>query len=268
MRDYRGKRTLAAWRPLPSLGLGLEVKMDVSEVVAPVREQRRTLFRLAIIGLPVLVAGALLAARSVSKPITRLTEATRTIAAGNREFQVPVDRDDEVGELSQAFNTMTAELAASYASVEETVRVRTAELTLLQRAAVAANGAANPAEATRIALEQVCRHTGWAVGHALLANQSDDGPPEVVSARVWFMDDRERYLPFQEATKRLRLPAGVAIPSEVIAGGQAVWVVNADPTDRARSPSGRRGGGRAADVDDLSGPDRSQRGCHARVLLH
>jgi len=40
----------------------------------------------------------------------------------------PVDRDDEVGELSRAFNTMTAELAASYASVEETVRVRTAEL--------------------------------------------------------------------------------------------------------------------------------------------
>ncbi len=69
-RDYRGKQVLSAWQPVPSLGLGLEVKMDVSEVVAPVREQRRTLLQLTVIGLPLLAVGALLAARSVSKPIT------------------------------------------------------------------------------------------------------------------------------------------------------------------------------------------------------
>jgi signal transduction histidine kinase/DNA-binding response OmpR family regulator len=235
VRDYRGRQTLAAWRPLPSLGLGLEVKMDVSEVVAPVQEQRRTLFRLAIIGLPILVGGALLAARSVSKPITRLTEATRTIAAGNRDFQVPVDRDDEVGELSQAFNTMTAELAASYASVEETVRVRTAELALLQKVAVAANEAATPAQATRTALELVCRHAGWAIGHTLLFDESQDGPLGFVSGRVWYMDDEERYGPFKEATKRLRTPAGVELPKQVLDSGQAGWVIDADPAD-ARYP--------------------------------
>ncbi|HEV3364181.1 MAG TPA: response regulator [Acidimicrobiia bacterium] len=230
VRDYRGKRTLAAWRPLPSLGLGLEVKMDVSEVLAPVREQRRTLFRLAIIGLPVLIGGALLAARSVSKPITRLTEATRTVAAGNREFQVPVDRDDEVGELSRAFNTMTAELAASYASVEETVRVRTAELALLQQAAVAANAAAAPAEATRTALELVCRHTGWVVGHALLVEEAEGGRPEVVSGRVWYMADRERYLPFQEATKQVTL-SDLELPRQVLETREATWVIDPEPTD-------------------------------------
>ena len=231
VRDYRGKQTLAAWRPLPSLGLGLEVKMDVSEVVAPVREQRRTLFQLAIIGLPILAAGALLAARSVSKPITRLTEATRTVAAGNRDFQVPVDRDDEVGELSQAFNTMTAELAASYASVEETVKVRTAELTLLQQVAVAANEAATPAQATRRGLELVCRHTGWVIGHTLLFDESQDDPLSFVSGRVWYMADEERYRPFQEATKQLLAPAGVALPKQVLDSGEAAWVIDADPAD-------------------------------------
>ena len=229
VRDYRGKSTLAAWRPLPSLGLGLEVKVDVDEVLAPVRDQRRTLFRLAIIGLPVLVAGALLAARSVSKPITRLTEATRTIAAGNREFQVPVDRDDEVGELSRAFNTMTAELAASYASVEETVKVRTAELTLLQKVAVAANEAATPAEATRTGLELVCRHTGWVIGHTLL--ESPDDPLLVVSGRVWYIADEDRYGPFKEATKRLPAPAGLSLPRQVLDTGRAAWLIDADPAD-------------------------------------
>src|SRR5207253_9264441 len=153
-RDYRGVKVLAAWRPLQSVGLGLEVTMDESEIFAPVRSQRRTLLELTVLGLPLLALGALLAARSVSKPITRLTEATRAIAAGDRDFQVPVERDDEVGELSRAFNEMTAELAASYASVEETVRVRTAELARTTEALQAAKEAAevaNQAKSTFLA---------------------------------------------------------------------------------------------------------------------
>jgi signal transduction histidine kinase/DNA-binding response OmpR family regulator len=206
------------------------VKIDVSEVVAPVREQRRTLFQLAVIGLPILAAGALLAARSVSKPITRLTEAARTIAAGHRDVQVPVDRDDELGELSQAFNTMTAELAASYASVEETVKVRTAELALLQKAAVAANEAANPAEAARIGLELVCRHAGWSVGHALLVEEGSDGERVLVSGRVWYMDDRERYIPFQQATKETVL-SDIPMLRHVLETREATWVIDPDPAD-------------------------------------
>jgi signal transduction histidine kinase/DNA-binding response OmpR family regulator len=232
-RDYRGEEVLAAWRPVPSLGLGLEVKMDVTEVLAPVREQRRTLLQLTVIGLPILAAGALLAARSVSKPITRLTEATRTIAAGDRTFQVPVDRDDEVGELSRAFNTMTAELAASYASVEETVRVRTAELALLQGVAVAANEAATPEEATHRALELICLHTGFPVGHALLVRRPDGEPPVAISGRVWYLADPERFRPFRDATDQMRIPAGVGLPGRVLATGAPAWTVDPAPDDPA-----------------------------------
>jgi signal transduction histidine kinase/DNA-binding response OmpR family regulator len=241
VRDYRGKSTLAAWRPLPSLGLGIEVKMDVSEVLTPVREQRRTLFRLTIIGLPVLVAGALLAARSVSKPITRLTEATRTIAAGNREFQVSVDRDDEVGELSQAFNTMTAELAASYASVEETVRVRTAELTLLQEVAATANAPLTAVEKTRTTLRLVCTHMGWPVGHALVvpsdipgaSPEPPPGGPVMVSSRVWHVDDRERRRALREATQPIVVRPGVGLAGDVFASARPHWIadVAADPSE-------------------------------------
>ena len=162
----------------------------------------------------------------MSKPITRLTEATRTIAAGNRDFQVPVDRDDEVGELSQAFNTMTAELAASYASVEETVRVRTAELQLLQGVAVAANEAATPAEATGTALELVCRHTGWAVGHALLVRRREgEAPVRDLRSGLVSSPTRSGTSAFQEATEQVRMPVGVGLPGQVLATGQAAWVI-------------------------------------------
>ncbi len=224
--DYRGERVLAAWQPLPTLGLGLEVKMDISEVLGPVHDSRRTLLLLVVIGLPLLGLGSLLAARSVSKPIVALTGAARAIAAGDRSLQVPVDRGDEVGELSRAFNTMTAELAASYASVEETVRTRTAELSLLQGVAVAANEAATPEEAARTALELVCRHTGWPVGHALLVREREGEEPVVVSSGVWYTDDPERYQVFQQATKGLLMPAGAGLPGRVIQSGRAEWVID------------------------------------------
>jgi signal transduction histidine kinase/DNA-binding response OmpR family regulator len=225
-RDYRGAKVLSAWRPLPTLGLGLEVKMDEAEVFAPVRAERRTLLQLVFIGLPLLAVGAVLAARSVSRPITRLTAATRTIAAGNRDFQVSVDRDDEVGELSQAFNTMTAELAASYAGVEETVRVRTGELRLLQLVAVAANLAESREEATRTALDLVCAYTGWPVGHALFFPEHEDPGVALVSSGVWHIDDPEHLRPFQEATENHRFPSGIGLPGKVLAQGGPSWVAD------------------------------------------
>jgi signal transduction histidine kinase/CheY-like chemotaxis protein len=223
-RDYRGTKTLAAWRPLPTLGLGLEVKMDESEVLAPVRAQRQDLLQLVLIGFPVLAVGALLAARSVSRPITRLTEAARTIAAGQLDQKVPVERDDEVGELSQAFNAMTTELARSYASVEETVRVRTAELRLLQQVAAAANEAASRGEATRIALDLVCAHTGWPVGHALFF--PEEGAEDLVSSGIWHVDDPESLRPFQESTLSLRFALGTGLPGRVLAAGRPAWVAD------------------------------------------
>ncbi|MGH9003899.1 MAG: histidine kinase dimerization/phospho-acceptor domain-containing protein, partial [Acidimicrobiia bacterium] len=246
-RDYRGSTVLAAWRPLPTLGLGLEVKMDEAEVLAPIRAERRTLLQLVFIGLPLLAVGAVLAARSVSRPITRLTDATRTIAAGNRDFQVPVDRDDEVGELSQAFNAMTAELAASYAGVEETVRVRTGELRLLQLVAVAANLAVSQEEATHTALDLVCAYTGWPVGHALFFPEEEKPGVGLVSSGVWHVDDTEHLRPFQEASAKLRFPSGVGLPGKVLATGGPSWMADVAlehdfPRQQAALAAGLRAG--------------------------
>jgi signal transduction histidine kinase len=121
-RDYRGVDVISAWRPVPTLGWGLEVKMDKAEIFAPLGPQRRTLTRQAVIGLPLVVLAALLAARSISRPIVRLTQVVRSISAGDLNRQVPVDTEDEVGELSVAFNAMTADLSRSYAKIEETVK--------------------------------------------------------------------------------------------------------------------------------------------------
>jgi two-component system sensor histidine kinase BaeS len=58
----------------------------------------------------VLVLGALLV-RSITRPLQQLTDASRTIAAGNLDTRVSVRSRDEVGQLAAAFNQMAANLA-------------------------------------------------------------------------------------------------------------------------------------------------------------
>ena len=51
-----------------------------------------------------------LAARSISRPVNELTAVAKKVAAGDLTEQVQVDREDEIGQLAVAFNTMVLQL--------------------------------------------------------------------------------------------------------------------------------------------------------------
>lgn len=59
-----------------------------------------------------LVLGAILAG-TISRPVRELTDATKALASGELGHQVPVRTKDEIGELAQSFNQMSADLARS-----------------------------------------------------------------------------------------------------------------------------------------------------------
>jgi methyl-accepting chemotaxis protein len=53
----------------------------------------------------------LIAARYIVNPILRLTDATKKMAKGNFDVELPTNRKDEIGVLSVSFNEMAKELA-------------------------------------------------------------------------------------------------------------------------------------------------------------
>ncbi len=55
----------------------------------------------------------------IMQPIGRLTESARSIAAGSYEQHVPVEGNDELGQLAMAFNRMCAELTGQVHQLRE-----------------------------------------------------------------------------------------------------------------------------------------------------
>jgi signal transduction histidine kinase/ActR/RegA family two-component response regulator len=111
--DYRGQETYAAWKFVPLMKWGLVVKIDTGEALAPAIALRNKLLLLGLFALTLVSVSALLISRSFSKPIGRLTSATRTMASGDLRVRTRVSSRDEIGVLGSSFNQMAEKLQAN-----------------------------------------------------------------------------------------------------------------------------------------------------------
>ncbi len=73
--------------------------------------------------------------KSITRPISELTEGARAISQGNLDYEIKVKSEDEIGKLADVFNKMTVDLKKSRAelesystNLEKEVGKRTAEL--------------------------------------------------------------------------------------------------------------------------------------------
>ncbi|HXD66105.1 MAG TPA: HAMP domain-containing sensor histidine kinase [Solirubrobacteraceae bacterium] len=128
-------------------------------------EWRPFLWSLVIAGLGGAALAALLSfllARRLLRPIDQLAGATRRLAAGETDVTVPVEGEDELAELGQAFNTMAAELAqareAQRRFLESVSHELKTPLTSIRGYAEALEeGAVSPAEGGRVVADEADR---------------------------------------------------------------------------------------------------------------
>jgi PAS domain S-box-containing protein len=115
-------------RPLEYLTSTLVEKVDreISEEQAQAAENIQRVQRRVFVMIPVtsiltlLIAAALGVAitRSITGPLARLVEASRRLARGEFEYQVPVQGKDELSHLGQVFNDTGRQLQDLYASLQ------------------------------------------------------------------------------------------------------------------------------------------------------
>jgi len=73
----------------------------------------------ALILMVAALLGISISRNSLTRPIQLLARATQAIASGDLNHKVTVKRDDELGQLTQSFNTMLSALNASRAELEK-----------------------------------------------------------------------------------------------------------------------------------------------------
>ncbi|MDP2948240.1 MAG: HAMP domain-containing protein [Chloroflexota bacterium] len=124
-----------AFSPLVSAPWGVVIRQAESEALAPARRLRERAMWLGIASFGLALLFAWGTVRSVTRPISVLTQAAQKIASGELSERVPDLGEDEIGRLARAFETMRTKLKASLEhtqawskELERRVRQRTREL--------------------------------------------------------------------------------------------------------------------------------------------
>jgi len=104
------------------------VTMPEHKVLQPATEFLRIAVSSAVLLLLIGIVLTWLISRSITKPLDKLAVAARGIAKGDFSQKVELNRADELGVLSHAFNVMAKEVSDTQKSLETNVAKRTAQL--------------------------------------------------------------------------------------------------------------------------------------------
>src|SRR6266404_2240508 len=94
-------------------------------------QAHRFLWRILMIGVVLLgggVTGAFVLTRSITRPLQSLTKTASAIGGGDYSSVVAVRRNDELGELANAFNVMLVKVRDTQRELERDISERTARL--------------------------------------------------------------------------------------------------------------------------------------------
>ncbi len=110
MIDYRGESTIVAHIPLNISGVrwSLNAKIDQAEAFAAVHHMLIWIISILGIGTVIVISIALFFSQSIAKPVRKMTEIARQLAAGNMNLTVNVKSRDEIGMMANAFRQMIA----------------------------------------------------------------------------------------------------------------------------------------------------------------
>jgi PAS domain S-box-containing protein len=127
-RRADGSRNVGALEPIRGTPWSIWVAFPESSVLEPARAFLQRMLFMAVAFLVFSTAVVAFVSARITLPLAQLTAASEAIAGGEYSRRVPVNRGDEIGRLSGAFNAMTEQVEQSHRELEQRVRERTAGL--------------------------------------------------------------------------------------------------------------------------------------------
>jgi signal transduction histidine kinase len=156
-RDADGQEIVASFAPVPGTPWKLVTEENWEELMASSQGYRQ--FLLLLLGLGVVVPGLVVTfgVRRITGPIEKLIAASQEVAAGKFGQTIEVQTGDELEELAEQFNSMSAQLRESYADLEQKVADRTKELATINAVSSVVSRSLDVDEILQSALEHTSR---------------------------------------------------------------------------------------------------------------
>jgi GAF domain-containing protein/HAMP domain-containing protein len=123
-----GEQVIGVYHWMPELQVALMAEQNRSEALAPLVTTLAVI--LAVIAIAVLAAGGLSLSitSNISNSIAELVRTSQRLSTGELSLQARIVRDDEIGALARAFNSMASQLRDLVGNLEQRVAERTAEV--------------------------------------------------------------------------------------------------------------------------------------------
>ncbi|MHC4475264.1 MAG: ATP-binding protein [Planctomycetota bacterium] len=105
-----------------------QVMTETEQIRRAVRNNAWTSIISTVFGLLAVITVRYFIVKTISKPITELTDAAAKIGKGELETTIEIKSRDEIGSLARAFNDMARQLEESYGDLDKRMQQRTVEL--------------------------------------------------------------------------------------------------------------------------------------------
>lgn len=116
--EDRGVRLLGTVAPAPP-NLGVVVQKPEASAFASVDRMITATVQWAAVALALAIAAAIVFAQGIARPIRVLAQRTTEIAEGNYQQRVELKTHNEIGELAQNFNVMSASIEQAVAQLKK-----------------------------------------------------------------------------------------------------------------------------------------------------
>jgi diguanylate cyclase (GGDEF)-like protein len=214
--DVDGREYLSLASPLhsskQSRGIVAVLGYSLDDALRPYRSVASAWAALLALALLIGLAGSLLIARGVSRPVEELAATARRIAAGDYRPTAPIAQRGELGDLAAAFTSMTQAIGER----EEHIR--------FQIGHDAVTGLVNRVAAERAIQQQLDNHAGLRGALLVLALTR---LPEITKTMGHALGDRL----MQDAGKRIRSRTGEALVARAGDEKFLVWLRAAEHAD-------------------------------------